>query len=249
MFSIEEIKTALNNGEFFLEYIPTISLVDRRCVGGEALIRWNKGDRILKPMEFIPDIENTPASGIITYWVIDNVAKELRSWMLAQNTVRISINIPPEIFGRGGLEYAAEKSQLLEVADKLMLEVTERGLPDPLGIAGINAAAQTKVLIALDDVSLSDANLFVLSRIPASIIKLDKSFVDEMLLPNWSSQKIASLAALIRDGNLHVIAEGVETARQVAILKNAGIQMAQGWYFSPSLPAEDFIAYFAIHQP
>jgi sensor c-di-GMP phosphodiesterase-like protein len=248
MFSIDEIRSALDNQEFFLEYMPTMSLTDKRCVGAEALIRWRQGDRIVQPMEFIPMIENTPLSGAITYWVIDMVAKELGSWLREQHAVRISINVPPEIIGRGGLQYAAEKSRLCDVLDKLVLEVTERGLLDPLGIAGINEIAESKVLIALDDVSTNDASLIVLSRVPAHIVKLEKSFADQMLREDWSHKEIAGIAALIQSGNLNVIAEGIETETQVDILMKAGIQMAQGWYFSQSLPASDFIAYFSAHQ-
>ena len=248
MFIHEDIKAALHNGEFFLEYLPTMSLVDNRCAGAEALIRWRKGSRIVPPMEFIPAIENTPLSGAITYWVIDTIANELRSWLLEQENIHISINIPPELFGRGGLEYAAQKSHLVDVADKLILEVTERGLLDPLGIAGLDAASNTILLIAMDDLSVNDAKLFVLSRVPADIVKLDKSFADDMLRPDWSTEKIASIAALIRNGNLYVIAEGVETVKQRDILIDAGVQMAQGWYFSRSLPASAFIDYYAAHQ-
>jgi len=248
MFSIDEVASALHNREFFLEYLPTMSLADKRCTGAESLIRWRKGAEVVPPMAFIPGIENTPLSGPITYWVIDTIAQELRSWLLEQDNVHISINVPPEIFGRGGLAYASKNSRLEDVADKLILEVTERGILDSLGVAGINAANEKKMLIALDDMDIKNQNLYVLSRVPANIVKLDKSFVDEMLRPDWSSQKIASISSLIRNGDLCVIAEGVETAEQVKILMAAGVQEAQGWYFSPSLSASDFMTFYAAHQ-
>ncbi|RZI42627.1 EAL domain-containing protein [Herbaspirillum sp. HC18] len=248
MFTVAEITGALNNKEFFLEYLPTISLENGRCIGAEALVRWRRDSRDVEPMEFVPIIENTPYSGVLTYWVIDTIGEELLPWLHAQDGIHISINIPPEVFGRGGVAYAIQKSGLDGVASKLMLEVTERGLLDPLGIAGLREAIDRGVSVALDDLNIMDANFFILSRIPVNIVKLDKSFADAMLLPDWSLQKIAVISALIRNGNLRVIAEGVETAKQVEILLEAGIQMAQGWYFSPSLPAQDFIAYFAERQ-
>jgi sensor c-di-GMP phosphodiesterase-like protein len=248
MYSLDEISTALNNEEFFLEYLPTMSLPDNRCVGAETLIRWCKGNQVIYPMEFIPIVEQTPLSGPMTYWVMDTMAKELRSWLLQQDAVCISINVPPEVFGRGGISYVAKASHLADVADKLMLEVTERGLLDSLGAAGVNVAAKTGLRIALDDIGTNDASLLVLSRIPADIVKLDKAFTDEMLQPDWSNERMAGISALISTGDLRVIAEGVETAAQLEILTNAGIQMAQGWYFSRPLRAPDFIAYFARHQ-
>ena len=248
MYSFTEIKAALDRGDFFLEYMPTISLTDGRCVGAEALVRWQRDDSVIYPSDFIPGIEGTPLSGLLTYWVIETLAKELHPWLREQKGVRISINVPPEIIGRGGLFYSASRAQLADVADKLMLEVTERGLLDALGVLGINHATDSNVLIALDDLVLNDASLLVLSRVACSVVKLDKSFADDMLQPDWTDQKIAGIAALIRNGDLRVIAEGVEAARQVEILANAGVQMAQGWYFSRSLRAANFIDFFALHQ-
>lgn len=161
--------------------------------------------------------------------------------------VHIGINIPPELLGRGGLRYAAEKSNMREIAGKIMMEVTERGLPDALGIAAITQAKRAGVLIALDDVDLNEANLVVLSRIHTDVLKLDRSFADRMLQKDCTHQNIDGLAALIHTG-CTVIVEGVETATQVEILKAAGIQMAQGFYFSMPLAAADFIEYFSAHQ-
>jgi sensor c-di-GMP phosphodiesterase-like protein len=248
MYRFSEIKAALDRGDFFLEYMPTISLTDGCCVGAEALIRWQRDDTVIYPSDFIPGIEGTPFSGLITYWVIETIAKELHQWLREQSRVRISINVPPEIIGRGGLAYTAIREGLTDVLDKLMVEITERGLLDALGIFAINQAVRSNVLIALDDIVLNDASLLILSRVECHVVKLDKSFADEMLQPDWTDQKIAGIAALIKSGDLRVIAEGVETARQVEILANAGVQMAQGWYFSRSLRAADFIDFFALHQ-
>jgi sensor c-di-GMP phosphodiesterase-like protein len=248
MYSFAQVNTALDHGDFFLEYMPTMSLSDGRCVGAETLIRWQNGATVIYPADFIPAIEATPLSGLITYWVIETVAKELLAWLREQAKVRISINIPPEVIGRGGIAYAAAKSKLSDVPDKLMFEVTERGLLDALGVFGINLAAHSDVLVALDDLVLNDASLLVLSRVKSNVVKLDKSFADDMLRPDWTDRNIAGIAALIKSGNLRVIAEGVETPGQAAILKHAGVQMAQGWYFSPSLRADDFMHFHAQHQ-
>jgi sensor c-di-GMP phosphodiesterase-like protein len=248
MYRFKEITEALGRGEFFLEYMPTISLSDGRCVGAEALIRWQRDDTVIYPSDFIPRVEGTPFAGLISYWVIETIAKELHQWLREQNQVRISMNVPPEIIGRGGLAYTAIRERLTDVLDKLMIEVTERGLLDAIGVFAINRAVGSNLLIALDDLVLNDASLLVLSRLECHVVKLDKSFADEMLLPDWTNKKISGIAALIKSGHLRVIAEGVETVRQVEILKKAGVQMAQGWYFSRSLRAADFIDFFAHHQ-
>jgi sensor c-di-GMP phosphodiesterase-like protein len=248
MSAATEVKAALYGGDLFLEYLPVVSLQDHRCVGGEALIRWRRGSRIVEPLEFIPLIENTPVSGLVTYWVIDTVAHELAAWLRAHDGVHLAINVPPEVFGRGGLEYAAAKSDLLDIAYKFVLEITERGVPDKLGVDELNARPRGGVLIALDDVCASDASLLVVSQVRVDIVKIDKSCVDQIIRENWPSKKISALSSLIREAQVAVIAEGVETAAQVEILRNAGIGMAQGWFFSHPLSAVDFMAYFSAHQ-
>lgn len=248
MYSLDEIRAGFEANEFFVEYLPTISLADSRCVGAETLIRWRRPDRVVQPLDFIATLENTPLSGTLTYWIVETVAKELAEWMRAHDNVHISINVPPELLGRGGLKYVINNSNLCDLTGKLMVEVTERGLPDALGVAAIAEAEDAGVLIALDDLEMNDANLVVLSRIRTNVVKFDKSFADRMLHPDWTCQEIEGLAALIRIGGFRVIVEGVETAAQAILLKNAGIQMAQGFYFSPPLPASDFIGYFCLHQ-
>lgn len=248
MFSLDQIHAAYNAGEFFLVYLPTMSLLDNRCVGAEALIRWRRPDRVVQPLEFIRQVEHTPFSGILTYWVLETVGKELGDWLRQTDGVYVSINVPPEILGRGGLHYVVDKSDMRDLAGKLMLEITERGVPDELGIAALSNAYRAGALIALDDVNLNEANLVVLSRIRTDVVKFDKSFADRMLLPNWNHKEIDTLRALMQTAHFRVILEGVETARQVEILRNAGVEWVQGFYFSEPLPAPDFIEYFKAHE-
>jgi sensor c-di-GMP phosphodiesterase-like protein len=244
MINIDTIRAGLIQGEFFLEYLPTISLIDGRCVGAEALIRWKRASGIISPMDFIPLIENTILSGTITYWVIETLAAEMGDWLRANPSARISINIPPEILGRGGLQYAADKSGLIELSSQIILEVTERGLPDLLGINAINEAGKMGIGVALDDVTLvGGANLAILARCNISIIKLDKSLVSEITIecpiPEW----IGGVTSMLETSKLEVIAEGVETKQQVLALQKANIQMAQGFFFSRPIRATDFIVY------
>ena len=102
----------------------------------------------------------------------------------------MSINAPPEILGRGGIEYAAVKSGLMSLSSQVMLEITERGIPDPLGLASINDRGGTGVRVALDDVTLTGGvSMAVLMRCPFDAIKLDKSLIDQITpdkpRPDW----------------------------------------------------------------
>src|SRR3954447_14541015 len=155
MIDLDAIRDGLAQGEFFLQYLPTVSLADGRCLGAEALARWRQPSGLVQPGAFIPVIEGTPLSGLFTYWVLETVAAEMGEWLRAHAEAHIGVNVPPEILGRGGLEYAATKAGLADLKRQIILEVTERGLPDQQGVAALEAASRDGVRIALDDVTLT----------------------------------------------------------------------------------------------
>jgi sensor c-di-GMP phosphodiesterase-like protein len=246
MIDLETVKSGFRDGEFSLEYLPIIALDEERCVGAEALLRWERSTGVVLPDVFIPLIENTPLSGLLTYWVIDQVAAELGDWLRNHDRVELHINVPPELLGRGGLEYAAQKSGLSDVRQKIVLEITERGLPDTLGLQALDMAARQGVRIALDDVTIDPASVLVLSRSNVQIIKIDKGVLLDSpkngALPRWAE----ALTVLLQTTNLDVIVEGVETADQLELLRAAGVRQAQGYYFSPPLSAPAFLDYFEL---
>ncbi len=249
VIDLNAIHEGLNHGEFFIEYLPTVCLDDQHCLGAEALIRWRRPEGIVPPVEFIPLVENTPLSGLITYWVIDTVAAELSDWLRAHPAAHLSLNVPPEILGRGGLEYAAVKSGLRSLSAQIILEVTERGIPDQLGMMALNAMGTRGVRVALDDVTMNGTNLAYVSRCNFDIIKIDRSLVAQINAqcphPDW----LRALAGLLHASvDLTVVAEGIETAIQFTALQAAGVQMGQGHYFSRALPAGKLIAYHAQRQ-
>jgi sensor c-di-GMP phosphodiesterase-like protein len=243
------VRDGIAGGEFFLEYLPTISLTDGQCIGAEALIRWRQPTRVVPPGEFIPFVENTPLSGLLTYWVCDTVGAEMGDWLRANHDAHISINMPPEILGRGGMEYAAIKSGLIDVAGQLVLEITERGIPDLLGVLSLNQR-DIGVKVALDDVTFTGGgNLAILARCcNFYAIKLDKSLIDQIRphrpAPGW----LKMVAALLASSQLVVIAEGVETEQQFETLRSAKIQAAHGFYFSRPISAADFMTFYRDHR-
>jgi sensor c-di-GMP phosphodiesterase-like protein len=246
MIDINNIRDGIERGEFFLQYLPTISLSSGRCIGAEALIRWRQPDRVVPPDEFIPLIENTPLSGLITYWVLDTVAAELGDWLRAYPDLHVGINVPPEIIGRGGMEYAAKRSGLMELASQVILEITERGIPDSLAVDAINQAAQAGIKVALDDVTLlGGANLAVLIRCDLFYFKLDRSLIFEITPECPHPEWLQSLAALLKLTNLLIIAEGVETQQQFETLRASNIKAAQGFYFSRPISTTEL---FSFHR-
>jgi sensor c-di-GMP phosphodiesterase-like protein len=243
MSELSEVRDGLSRGEFFLEYLPTISLADGRCIGGEALVRWRKDGHVLSPAGFIPRLENTPASGLITYWVIETVMAQLGRWLGENPDAHLSINAPPEILGRGGITYAADRSGLSALASQVILEITERGIPDVLAVESIKLRGTTRV--ALDDVTLvGGVNQAVLAGCQFDAIKLDKSMIDQIVEGAPPPEWLQTVKSLVESpSQLLVIAEGVDTEYQADMLGEANIQAAQGFYYSRPLPADAFIAY------
>ncbi|WP_157971440.1 EAL domain-containing protein [Dyella sp. C9] len=240
----DAVHEGIARNELFLEYLPTIALQERaRCVGCEALVRWRRGAEVIYPADFIPVVEDTPISGLLTYWVIDTVSRELGDWLRIHRSAHVGINVPPEVLGRGGLEYASRKAALIDVQRQIILEITERGVPDRLGLAELKDLVREHRLIAMDDVNLDESNFIVLSRQPVPVIKLDKAFVDS--LTRSGGKRLAEISTFIRVRGHFVVAEGVETQEQEHLLRDAGVQYAQGWLYSKSVPAEDFKAFYA----
>lgn len=243
------IEKAIDKNEFFLEYLPTLVLKNGRCAGAEALIRWRHDGKIIPPMEFIPLVEGTPLSGPLTYWVVEQVGRELESWLERQtDSVHIGINVPPELFGRGGLEYAGKKANLDHVSNKVVLEVSERGIIDQLGIMDLNERLGRRTLIALDDVQLREINSVLLARIKVDIVKLDKAVTDLLDKPKVASRVTDTLKALASGPDLSIIAEGIETSEQVRRLVDFGIEYGQGYFYSKPISAKAFIEFFNAHK-
>ncbi len=245
MITVADIKAALDNNEFFIEYLPTMRLEDNVCVGAEALIRWNRNGQVVPPLDFIPLVEGTVLAGMITYWVIDTVAQELGPWAQAHDDVHIGINVPPELWGRGGVFYTLKKSPLGAHAHKVVFELSERGIPDRMGVQTIFENIYGAKM-ALDDMQLEEANMIALARLKVDFIKIDKSVTDLILGDSWQgSLQQKHLLNCSYDDSHTYIAEGVEEQRQADVLRDAGFRFAQGWLFSKSLKVDDFLTFFA----
>ena len=248
MSELRAIQEGLAQGEFFLEHLPICSLTSHRCLGAEALIRWRRGATVLLPGVFLPQVADTPLAGFLTYWVIATVGRELGGWLRAHPGSRLHLNVPPAILGRGGIAYAITQAGLMDVAPQLVLEVTEQDIPDKLGVQALSLARRYGIHVALDDVGVADENLAVFARAPIDILKIDKSLVeqlrDEDELPPW----LKALSALLSVTPLQVIVEGVEQEGQVTKLKAAGVELAQGFYFSPPLSAAAFEVFARSRQ-
>jgi EAL domain-containing protein (putative c-di-GMP-specific phosphodiesterase class I) len=172
------------------------------------------------------------------------VAGELGGWLERNPDAFVGINVPPEILGRGGIEYVANKSGLRGRAKQIVLEITERGIPDQLGLDALNSIPATGARVALDDTTLSGANLALLTRCHFDFVKIDRTLVTQLKGAPKRPQWLDGLAALLGTTTaLRVIAEGIESESQAATLMQAGVQLGQGHLFSRPLAAAELELY------
>ncbi len=214
----------------------------RWCAGGSATTT------VWPASKFVPQIENTPLSGRLTYWVIDTVAQELEQWIVEHADVFISINVPPEILGRGGLEYARCPLRPTRTSVKSCWRSPSAACRISSGLKALNMMAEQGARIALDDVFLTGANLAVLSRGRFEVIKIDRKIVSQLVEHGPEPTWLPGLQSLLTHSQLKVIAEGVESRYQADVLSQAGVQMAQGYLFSASLTARALMQYQAQDQ-
>jgi sensor c-di-GMP phosphodiesterase-like protein len=244
MISLDEIQAGLERGELFLEYLPTVALATGRCVGAEALARWRRPGGVVPPEEFIPAVEGTPLSGPLTYWVLETAAREVGALLRCRPDLFLSFNVPPELLGRGGVASTIRHAGIADLASQLVLEITERGVPDQLGIDALQLAAEAGCRIALDDAGQGGAHLIILSHVRVvHQVKIDRTYIGRLAREPAGLDWIRHLAALARTSGVEVVAEGVETAKQAELLRAAGVGLAQGYHFSRPLPAHELVRY------
>ncbi|EGI78576.1 EAL domain-containing protein [Hylemonella gracilis] len=241
--SNDDVIWGIERGEFHVEYMPIVSLASGECVAAEALVRWKKDGKTVSPAVFIPEIEGTPAIGVLTYWLVEQVALELGAWLRAHRDFHLSLNVPPELFGRGGLQYAAHHAGVKDLYPQFVLELTERGAPDQVSLEGLRSARRLGLGIAIDDVESGNLNLLLLARTKLDYIKIDKSVVDQILSDGMIEETKEEIRRVAASGRPVIVAEGIEHEVQARTLRELGVRLGQGWFFSKSLPVDEFLAF------
>jgi diguanylate cyclase (GGDEF)-like protein/PAS domain S-box-containing protein len=244
-----QLRRALEEGQFVLHYQPQIDMASGRVVGMESLIRWQHPLRgLLGPAEFMDVVEETDLAVPLGEWVLRTACRQNRAWHDAGlRGLRVAVNLSHRQFHNAGLVDALAKA-LSETGlrpDCLDLELTER-----IVMADVDQAVQTLhaikhfgVKLSIDDFGTGHSSLAHLGRFPLDVLKIDRSFVRELGDSAQAEAITRSIVSLAHSLDMQVIAEGVETERQLACLKRHGCEQVQGYYFSKPLPAEDFEHY------
>jgi diguanylate cyclase (GGDEF)-like protein len=241
----KDLREALARDQFSLVYQPQVSYRDLRVVGTEALIRWHHPEHGLVPPDlFIPLAEQNGTIIAIGEWVLDQACKQLREWH-DQGFVdlRMAVNLSTVQLHHAELPRVVSNFlQMYRLPPRsLELEVTETGLMEDITTAAqhLLSLRRSGALIAIDDFGTGYSSLSYLKSLPLDKIKIDKSFVQDLLDDEDDATIVRAIIQLGKSLGMQVIAEGVETIEQEAYIIAEGCHEGQGYYYSKPLPARE----------
>lgn len=244
----QDLRRALEHGELLLHYQPVVRLSDGKITGAEALVRWQHPEHgLLYPVSFIPLSEQTGQVVPLGAWVLDEAAKQVAQWIDAElipEDFMVAINVS----GRqlSDASFPGEVMKALDSsrfpASSLCLEVTESVLVEDTGSTAraVRELEGTGVKFAVDDFGTGYSALVNLKRFAFDMLKIDRSFVDGLGIEASDSAIVKAVVGVADALGLVCIAEGVEQDSQVAALRALGVDLVQGFFFSPPVNAQNF---------
>ena len=241
----QDLVEALRGDQFEVYFQPIVALADRRAVGLEALIRWRHPTQVwLSPADFIPVAEETGHIIQIGAWVLERAALQIQEWKQAgrwRPGFYVSVNLSGNqlldgdllghidaVIARGGLR-----------PGELRLELTETEIIANIGVASgvLPALRERQIPLYMDDFGTGYSSLSYLNELPFDVLKIDRSFVTGIETREQSQILVRTVLAMAQAMDLEVVAEGVETEEQAALLWSMGCPYAQGYHFARPLPA------------
>lgn len=242
---LEQIKEALRANEFVLYYQPKVSMKTGIVFGAEALIRWQKpnGD-LVPPGDFLPALNNHPLEVELGDWVIRTALQQMRQWNDQGFNIQVSVNVSSlQLFDESFVEKLDKDLQdFPEISPSMLqLEVLESSMLNDLEMVSniMQRSRELGVSFALDDFGTGYSSLAYLKHLPASVLKVDQSFVREMMENTNDLSIISGVIGMANAFSMDVIAEGVETVDQGDLLLKLGCEQGQGYGIARPMPAED----------
>lgn len=247
---LTEVRQALHENQgLYLVYQPKISLVTGRVTGAEALLRWQhpKNGEVL-PGVFVPLVEKTSLMRELTAWVIDHTIAQLSDWQSRGLSLTVSINLAASDFSRPDFADELEQKILNAHLDPAQLGVecleTEKMLESPAALIGLAMLKLRGFKISLDDFGSGYSNINYLRQIPMDTIKLDRSIVSKVAHDKASRIIIRNVITLLKQLDYIVLAEGVEEASTVDILRTLGCDEVQGYFFAKPMTPDAFETWY-----
>jgi diguanylate cyclase (GGDEF)-like protein len=237
----QDIQGAITRNEFELYYQPQVNLAENRIVGFEALLRWHHPVRgLISPLDFIPVAEETGMIVAIGEWVLRTACLEATSW---PDDINVAVNLSPVQFMKSGLIGAVQAALAASglLPNRLELEITESVLLRDTAetMAALHQLRSIGISVALDDFGTGYSSLNYLRSFPFSKIKIDQSFVRDLIKNKESMSIVRAVIGLGQSLGIKTTAEGVETEGQLDRLREEGCTEIQGYYLSRPRPADE----------
>ena len=250
-----QLRQALEKGEFVLHYQPKVNLASGKLTGAEALIRWNDPRTgLVPPGLFIPILEETGLIHEVGRWALRKAIEDYLRWRNAGlAAVPVAVNVSPlQLRNRG---FIAEIQQAIGIdahaAAGLELEITESLIMEDVrhSIASLQAIRAMGVAIAIDDFGTGFSSLSYLAKLPVDSLKIDRSFVEDMTAAPEGQALVSTIISLAHSLKLKVVAEGVETKEQSRLLRLLKCDEMQGFLFGKPVPSEIFETKYLTPRP
>lgn len=241
-----QLRQALDHGQFALYYQPKVNLASGKVTSVEALIRWNDPvNGLMLPDQFISVLEETGLISEVGRWALHQAAKDYLRWLdQGLAAVRIAVNVSAlQLRHRDFIDEIAQVvASDARLAAGLELEITESLLMADVrqNTISLQAIRAMGVSIAIDDFGTGFSSLSYLAQLPLDVLKIDRSFVIDMTDSPQGRSLVATIINLAHSLKLNVVAEGVETEEQSSLLRQLGCDEMQGYLFSKPLPRESF---------
>jgi diguanylate cyclase (GGDEF)-like protein/PAS domain S-box-containing protein len=239
------LRKAIINHEFEVYYQPQVHISTGRIVGAEALIRWNcPVQGRVSPVEFIPIAEEIGLIGEIGEWVLNETCRQGKIWLDRGHRLTLAVNVSAHQVRHQNIplmvENALKKSGY--PADRLELELTESALMqrEEETVAMLHALRAHGIRLAIDDFGTGYSSLSYLKRFPIDVLKIDKSFVDDIPYERDDMAIVTAIIAMGQALGFQVLAEGTERPEQIDFLREKGCTLYQGYFKSPPVRAEEF---------
>ena len=238
-----ELRLAIEKSELTLHYQPKVSAADQSIVGFEALVRWNHPTKgMISPGFFVSVAEQSNLIIELGSWVMREACRQQAEWRTqGRKLVPVAVNVSPQQLLSQPISALLTPLTEFDIGlDLLEIEITESAMMDrlPMATQVIDSLRQSGLHISIDDFGTGHSSLGALRRLPIDVLKIDRSFVEDIDRSREAFDIVATIVAMAKTMSLNLVAEGVETQEQANLLQAHGVDVMQGFLFHKPMPGE-----------